>query len=197
MNMKQKMLTLYAPLLDMIDRSLNNGSFTIAIEGGSAVGKTTLSRFLEERYDCAVFHMDDFFLQPHQRTEKRFAEPGGNVDRERFLSEVLLPLSQKKPVEYRRFDCSTLRLQAPVIIKPARLNIIEGAYCMHPDLRSHYDFSVFLEISPKQQKNRILKRNTPESAELFFNRWIPFELAYQETFHVKEQCDLVITIDED
>ena len=34
--------------------------------------------------------MDDFFLRPEQRRPERFAEPGGNVDRERFAAEVLV-----------------------------------------------------------------------------------------------------------
>ena len=40
----------------------------VAIEGGSASGKRTLAQRLAEQIDCNVFHMDDFFLQPHQRT---------------------------------------------------------------------------------------------------------------------------------
>ena len=32
--------------------------------------------------------MDDYFLQPYQRTEERLAEPGGNVDYERFKEEI-------------------------------------------------------------------------------------------------------------
>ena len=83
----------YAPLFAELDRRLAGESpVRLAIEGGSASGKTTLGKILTERYGCTVFHMDDFFLRSEQRTAARFAEPGGNVDRERFLAEVLLPL---------------------------------------------------------------------------------------------------------
>ena len=54
--------------------------------------------------------MDDFYLQPHQRTEERLAEPGGNVDRERFLQEVLIPLHEGHDAVYRVFDCQILAL---------------------------------------------------------------------------------------
>lgn len=47
----------------------------VAIEGGSASGKTTLGELLQNVYDCPVFHMDDFFLRPEQRTEARFTQP--------------------------------------------------------------------------------------------------------------------------
>ena len=57
----------------------------IAIDGCCATGKTTLARQLAERYECNLFHMDDFFLRPHQRTEERLAAPGENIDHERFF----------------------------------------------------------------------------------------------------------------
>lgn len=167
-----------------------------AIEGGSASGKTTLGEVLRQRYDCNVFHMDDFFLQMEQRTKERLEEPGGNVDRERFLEEVLLPLTKNEIVRYRRFDCGTLELLPAKEILPKKLNIIEGSYSMHPLLDKYYDFSIFLEIEPKLQKERILRRNTPEKAQLFFQKWIPMEKYYHEKMRVKERCEMVINIKE-
>ena len=76
-----------------IDALLAEKDFVIvAIDGKCASGKTTLAAELAEIYDCNVFHMDDFFLRPEQRTQQRFAESGGNVDYERFREEVLFPL---------------------------------------------------------------------------------------------------------
>ena len=121
-------------LLELLDERLKNAPIRLAIEGRSASGKTTLARLLEERYDATVLHMDDFFLQPHQRTDARLREPGGNVDRERFLEEVLLPLSTEKPIEYRRFDCRAKTIEPPICLFPKRLTVIEGAYSMHPAL---------------------------------------------------------------
>lgn len=173
---------------------LRKGNVTMAIDGGSASGKTTLAKKLEETYGAAVFHMDDFFLRPEQRTAERFAEPGGNVDRERFLEEVLIPLSKNEPINYRRFDCRTFSMEQPVIVKPSKLNVIEGAYSMHPELAGYYDFSVFLDISSDLQEERIRKRNMPEMAKRFFEEWIPMEQCYFEKMDVKEHCDMVIEI---
>ena len=50
-------------------------------------GKSVLGQLLSEVYSCNLFHMDDFFLRPEQRTAERLAEAGGNVDRERFLEK--------------------------------------------------------------------------------------------------------------
>ena len=185
------------PLLARIDRLMaERERVLVAIDGGSASGKTTLGALLQSIYACPVFHMDDFFLRPEQRTPERFSEPGGNVDRERFLSEVLLPLREGKAVDYRRFDCKTFTIAPPSRIEPGRLNIIEGAYAMHPDLAPYYDLTVFLVVSAEKQRERILVRNAPAQAELFFDRWIPFEQRYFAALNVPERCDLTIFLDD-
>ncbi len=185
----------FLPLLERLDRMLARGSVTLAIEGGSASGKTTLSALLAQLYDCAVFHMDDFFLRPEQRTPERFAQPGGNVDRERFLQEVLLPHRKGQTVTFQKFDCSTMSLMPPVTVESRPLTVIEGAYSMHPTLAEYYDLSAFLDISPDYQRIRIKKRNTPQMAERFFERWIPMEQRYFEAYDIKEKCNLCIPIE--
>jgi uridine kinase len=138
--------------------------------------------------------MDDFFLRPHQRTPERFAKTGGNIDWERFLLEVLLPLSKGESIKYKKFDCSTIRLSEEIQISPKNLVVVEGAYSMHPELEKFYDFSVFLDISHEQQRERILHRNSPELAQRFFNEWIPFENKYFEKTRIKQRCDVTIQI---
>lgn len=186
----------FLPLFAQLDALLQAGPLVMAIDGGSASGKTTLSRLLSEHYDCTVFHMDDFFLRPEQRTPERFAQPGGNVDWERFLAEVLLPLRQRRPIQYRKFDCSTFTIAPGTEAIPKRLTVIEGAYSMHPELAGFYDFSVFLSISPELQKRRIAQRNTPEAAQLFYDRWIPLEQAYFSQLNVEARCDISISVEE-
>lgn len=184
----------FLPLFLKLDSMLQEKEVLLAIDGGSAGGKTTLGKLLEQRYACNVFHMDDFFLRPEQRTKERLAEPGGNVDRERFYEEVLKRLVEKKEVTYRRYDCKTMSLLEPVTVAPTRLTVVEGAYSMHPLLSDYYDYSVFLEIDEETQKERIMKRNTPEMAERFFTEWTLLERKYFEKLHVKERCDMVIPI---
>ena len=184
----------FSALFAVLDERLVNGTVTLAIEGGSAAGKTTLAATLQERYGAAVFHTDDFFLQPHQRTPARYAEIGGNMDRERFLQEVLQPISRREEVCYRPFDCHTMTLGDAVRVTPHPLTVIEGAYAMHPDLAAYYDLSVFLDVPPALQKARIQTRNTPAMAERFFTRWIPLEQAYFEETDVKKRCDFCVAI---
>lgn len=183
------------PLLAAIDRKMaQQERMTVAIEGGSASGKTTLSGLLSRIYGCTVFHMDDFFLRPEQRTPERLAEPGGNVDRERFLREVLLPLTERQGIRYQRYDCHTQAMQPPVDVTPKALTVVEGAYSLHPLLAGHYDLSVFLRISPELQHRRILKRNGAEIAERFFSMWVPLETTYFEAMDPASRCDLILEV---
>ena len=190
-NKYAKFLSIFAE----IDSLLANGNAIIAIEGGAASGKTTLSGILAEVYDCNVFHMDDFFLRPEQRTPERFAEIGGNVDRERFLEEVLEPLKRGDAVCYRPFDCGKWALGEPITVDPKKLTVIEGVYSMHPDLSDCYDYSVYLDISPEYQRDRIQERNSPAFAKRFFEEWIPLENRYFEGMRVKERCCEVLKIE--
>ncbi|MBO5735201.1 MAG: hypothetical protein J6S15_03790 [Clostridia bacterium] len=180
------------PLLARIDQALAKSSCTLAIEGGSASGKSTLSTLLSELYDCNVIHMDDFFLRPEQRTADRLREIGGNIDRERFLTEVLHPLSESEPFSYRPFDCSTQALREPIQIPRKPLTVIEGVYSMHPAFSDCYDLSVFLDIAPATQKQRVEKRNSPFFAQKYLETWIPMENRYFTETDAKNRCTLSI-----
>lgn len=185
----------WLPLFSAIDQKLNSKEqVLVAIEGGSASGKTTLSGLLSKVYDCNVFHMDDFFLRPEQRTSERLNTPGGNVDSERFLEQVLIPLSKTKAFDYIRFDCTTQSLQSPAEIHTKKLNIIEGAYSMHPLLSSYYDLSVFLDVKKDLQKLRIQKRNSESMQKRYFNEWIPMEEKYFNEYNIKELCNMCLEI---
>ena len=181
----------FLPLFCEIDKRLRQGSVRLAVEGGSAGGKSTLGGILAEIYRCRVFHMDDFFLRPEQRTPERFSEPGGNVDRERFLSEILIPMSKGDEIVYRPYNCAKGMLDSPVKAEITPLTVTEGAYSMHPELAPYYNMSVFLDISSEKQRERIEKRN-PTMKERFFNEWIPLEQKYFDAFAIKDKCDLVI-----
>ena len=163
----------------------------IAIDGSCTAGKTTLSAALAEIYDCNIFHMDDFFLRPEQRTQERFDEAGGNVDYERFYEEVLIPLKSGLPFSYRPFSCKTMTLADPLPVQPRKLSIVEGTYSHHPYFQDPYDLTIFLTVSPELRHSRILERPNFLHGK-FFNFWIPLEQTYFQKFSIREQADLVL-----
>lgn len=183
-------------LLSIIDALIAAVPGIIAIDGHCGAGKTTLAARLSEHYDSVnVFHMDDFFLQPHMRTAERLSTPDGNVDYERFLAEVLLPLTKRAPFSYFQYDCKRDQL-TPVAVQPKQLSIVEGVYSLHPALRDYYDVKVFLDIDEDHQAKRILARNTPEMASRFFNEWIPLEEKYFRSMDIRDAADFLLGIAE-
>jgi uridine kinase len=176
-------------LFAKIDAQLKNDKVILAIDGRSGSGKTTLGELLKAAYKCNVIHMDDFFLRPEQRTKERYNEAGGNVDRERFLAEVLIPLSRGESFTYRPFNCAEMDFGDPVSVIPTELTVIEGAYSTHPDLSSYYNIKVFLDVTKEEQETRIFMRGE-EKAKAFFEKWIPLEEKYIKELSVMERCDI-------
>lgn len=163
----------------------------VAIDGPCTSGKTTLATVLQRRFGGNVLHMDDFFLRPEQRTPERFAEPGGNVDRERFEDEVLTPLAAGKIAQYRPWDCHTGDFAASHNVEPARLTIVEGSYSMHPALRGYYDLMICLTIDSGEQLRRLEARN-PRMLQRFIDEWIPLENRYFEQTGTRAIANMVV-----
>lgn len=162
----------------------------VAIDGRCASGKSTLAAQLQEIYGCSVVHMDDFFLRPEQRTPQRYATPGENIDHERFLQEVLLPLERGELPSYRPFRCHTQTLGDPVQLPDRPVIVVEGSYSCHPRLRDRYDLRVFLSVPPVLQMERITARDGANYAQVFRDKWIPLEERYFSHCAVKDCCQL-------
>lgn len=167
----------------------------VAVEGRCASGKTTLASVLQDLAGWSVFHMDDFFLQPWQRTELRMQTAGGNVDYERFLAEILEPLKKgETEIAYRPYQCRHQKLAEPVYIKAKQVCLMEGSYSCHPALWDFYDLRIFLTVSPQEQKRRILARNGEDGYMPFAKQWIPLEEQYFKAYQIEERCDLHFTL---
>lgn len=165
----------------------------VAIDGRCASGKTTLAEALHTKTGWDVIHVDDFFLQPHQRNEERLKTPGNNFDRERFYEEVITNLN-KPELTYRPYSFHQLCFLEPVTVCTTPVIIIEGSYSCHPSLMPYYDLTIFSDIDAKKQIERLKKRDASK-LDMFIQRWIPLEEEYFRTFDIAKKCDLVIRSD--
>ena len=179
----------YLPIFMAIDAKKPR---LLGIDGRCGSGKTTLAKLLGEVYDCNVFHADDFFLPIEMRTEERLSTPGGNMHRERLKDEVILPIKEKRTAEYRKYICSSCTFSEPVSVSERAINIVEGSYSLHPEIRDLYDLKVFLDIDKSSQLERLKIRETDESLKAFCERWIPFEERYFSQCEVEKSADVVI-----
>lgn len=135
------------------------------------------------------------FLQPHQRTPQRLAQPGGNVDYERFWQQVIVPLRQGVSFSYRPYDCSVQQLTDAVEVLPTSIVFVEGSYSCHPALWKGYDLHIFLTVQPTEQLRRIAIRNGQQGLKVFQERWIPLEERYFSAFSVQQRCELCFATD--
>ena len=187
--------TIMNDILDFIKTKRNettNRPFLIAIDGMCGSGKTTLGLYLAKELNASLFHMDDFFLQPHQRTAARLSEPGGNVDYERFKAEVLDHVADESGVTFRLFNCQEWKLaDKPITVPYNNIIIVEGSYSHHPYFEDVYDVKLFLEISPEEQKKRIIARDGEAIWPMFEKKWIPMENRYFKEFEILANANLV------
>lgn len=163
----------------------------LAIDGGAASGKTTLAALISEKYAAAVVHMDDFFLPPARKTKARMSEPDGNIDRERFMAEVLPYINSRAPFSYGKYDCSAGKVTGRTEIPAAALVVVEGVYSLSDHFSSEYDIKIMLTVSEEEQLSRLKNRSTPEEFEKFKKVWLPLEKRYFALCSVREKCDMV------
>ena len=118
-----------------IDRLLSEKERVIvAIDGNCAAGKTTLASHLARQYDCNVFHMDDFFLRPQQRTPEQYAEIGGNVDYELIASRMCVSRAHLNRKVKALAGCTTTDFILAIRISKAKelleANRMELPFCL-------------------------------------------------------------------
>ncbi len=180
-----------SPLHTEIQRLLSKqANILIGIDGPCASGKSTLAQTLGEYYKAPVIHIDDFFLPPEFQTPEQLSQLGGNIDSQRFLGEILHPLSQQKAIKFRPWRCKSGDFGDEFEIAPAPLVLIEGAYSMRPDFREFYHLRIYLTAPLPLRLERIRARNGEEGLEMFQSKWIPLENRYFQGCSVADCCEI-------
>ncbi len=192
MDNEKQLERLYTKLIPII-LNQNMDPVIIAIDGKSAAGKTTLSNELVEKFDANLFHMDDYFLPEQLKTVERLKEIGGNVDYVRFKNEIIDSLLKKENVHYQKYICMNGTMEAHTR-EYKRVNIIEGAYSMHPYFQNPYAYCIFADIDSKEQEKRILKRNGRKMLTRFITEWIPKEEEYLSYYQIKKKSDIIVCL---
>ena len=191
----------FQPAVEAIRRLLKSDRqiLLLAIDGRTGAGKTTIAKYLVSRFDCNLFHLDDYYLQAHQRTPERLHEVGGNVDYERFKEEVLLPVLAGEKVHYRPFNYLTMDFDDAYArdIPPKRLNIFEGTYSMHPYFGDPFQYHIFMDVKYPQQIANVIDRQGTAELDDYIDKWIPKTDRYIDAFKVQERCDLTIAFEDE
>lgn len=162
------------------------------LDGPCGSGKTTLAGQLVFITGAALVPMDDFYTPHSQKTPERLAQPGGNADAERLLSEFLIPWREEGHGSYRPYLCAEDRFGKPIDVPARPLTILEGSYSLLPQIAAYADIRVFLTIDGREQLRRLLAREGDAGLRPFQERWIPLERAYHAAFSLPDERCLVI-----
>ena len=188
----RKFVYLIPLLMQICIHKKNKLPYIIALDGRCASGKTTTAEYLSTVIDADIIKMDDFFLPPSKRIASRMQEPGGNVDYERFNDDVITNIHDSSGFQYKKYNFNMNTLNEIKAIGSRPFRIVEGSYSTHPYFGNYADITVFIDIDPCTQLNRIIKRNGKEMAVIFKNKWIPLEEKYFNAFDIKKKADIIL-----
>lgn len=182
----------YFPVLSEIYRLMQGGkTAVVAIDGRCGSGKTYLAALIGRLFPCNICHMDDFYLPMEQRGGNWMEIPGGNMDLERFLAEVLRPARAGQGFLYRPYHCRKGRMEEAVWMPSCKLTVVEGSYSHHPALAAKYDLTIFLTCSGEEQRKRLQAREG-SYYPVFENMWIPMEENYLRQYPIETSSHLVM-----
>ena len=164
----------------------------VTLDGPCAGGKTTLAGRLARVFGAAVAHTDDFVIPHAKKTAERLAVPGGNCDAERLAAEVAAPWKRGGTALYRKYDCAADCLLPAQEIPECGVLILEGCYGNLPVLAALADVRLFLDTPWPVREARLRSRESAQSLERFYRRWIPLEDAYFEAYGLPDEGCVVI-----
>lgn len=177
-------------LISYIEENLKNtNGIILCIDGMASGGKSTLAKYLSEKFGGRVIHMDDFFLPVELRTKDRYETPGGNVHYERFIEQVLPNLNND--IVYQKFNCHLMDYDGNVVLPKTNLTIIEGSYSAHPTFGNYFDCLVYMDIDKNLQISRITNRDGIDQLNNFINKWLKYEQLYFDTYNIKEKAKFI------
>ncbi|MBI4547499.1 MAG: uridine kinase [Ignavibacteriae bacterium] len=177
----------------------------IGIAGGSASGKTTVTRKILDRLEIGkvVVLRHDFYykdisafdgIPPEQIN---FDHP--NALETSLLVEHLNSLRQWKPVQQPLYDYTTYhRLKEPMCVEPKNVIIVEGILIfVEKELRNLMDIKIFVDTDADERLLRRLKRDLLErsrSLESVMKQYVetvkPMHLEFVEPS--KRWADIII-----
>lgn len=170
------------------------GVVLVGVDGCGGSGKSTFARALVAAGggDVTMVQMDDFYKPVAERPRGEERPIGGNFDWERVRAQVLEPLRRGEIARYRRYDWGTDALAEWHETHPAGIVVIEGVYSTRNELRSFYDFRVFVECPPDERLRRGLERDGKAARDTWEKVWMPAESQYMDLHQSWRHADLLI-----
>lgn len=147
-----------------------DNQYVVGIAGGSASGKTSFLRKLQESLppgSVSIISQDNYYKPREQQLiddngEVNFDLPT-SIDKDAFLADLLTLLEGTaiSQVEY----CFNNKSAVPKIIsvQPAKILVVEGLFVFHyPEIRELLNLRVYLDVREEIKLERRIKRDRDE-----------------------------------
>jgi uridine kinase len=189
-------------LVDQVLRALshvatNFPTVTVALDGRSGVGKSTLaSRIADDLPSCVVIEGDDFYAggTGEQWDRRSTHEKVAEVIDWRRQRPVLEAARSGAATSWHGFNWAAFAgvRDEPTILPAAAVVILEGAYSARPELADLFDLRVLLASTNDVRLQRLAEREGDEYRDEWFSRWDEAEEFYFGTVMPPSAFDLVL-----
>lgn len=147
-----------------------NQPYVVGIAGGSASGKTSFLKKLQERLgsdSLAIVSQDNYYLPKEDQSldengEVNFDLPT-SIDKQSFFSDVVALVSGRS-IEIEEYSFNNpVHTPAKLIITSAPIIVVEGLFVFHyPHIRELLDLRVYIDVREEIKLNRRIKRDGTE-----------------------------------
>jgi uridine kinase len=201
-------MDLHAPAAHIASMHVPGRPLFVAIDGGSAVGKTTFAARLRPLIEAhgrslVAASIDDFHRPRAERYARGRLSPEGcyhdTFDYPKLRSALLEPLRDGRPFVTAAFDAVNDRpvhAEAQTAPRDAIL-LFEGVWLMRPELDAFWDYRILLTAPWDVIAERGIRRDMTwggtyeEVANLYANRYIPADKLYFALVQPELKADIV------
>lgn len=167
-------------------------AIVVGISGYGGSGKSTLAGQFCGLIPGAVRMRGDDFLDPG-RSQVRSSDWDG-VERDRLVSQVLLPVREGRPGEFQRWDWDRGALSPFEPLPRAEVMIVDVIGLFHPVALPALDVTIWCDVDLETATSRGMLRDERlgrDHAALWREVWEPNERDFAQRFAPREHAEFL------
>lgn len=138
----------------------------LGLAGGSASGKSTLAKNLEEHFPLMLnLSLDHYYLGKHDMPDRKNYDHPHSLELS-LLEKHLALLHQGQSIQRPDYRFALSQRVGYQTVLPASLVLVEGLFALHETLRPHIDYSIFVDASRHCRLERRMHRDIAEGRRM-------------------------------